>query len=143
MGVNHNIIHLYRQQGFSQQQAYDKVSELLNYRYRQWYIAHSEVPSWGEELDVQIQLYLKGCQDVILGNLNWRLVVNSIPKCQVLLEIDKDLAMHFIACDVLLIVFFRLHVIILDNLLTLCSTVAASDLDDTLERTTIRFAKPG
>ncbi|KAK2752859.1 hypothetical protein FQN54_008012 [Arachnomyces sp. PD_36] len=71
MGVNHNIVHLFRQTGISQQEAYDRVSELLNQRYRRWYIAHSELPLWGEKIDTQVQLYLKGCQDVILGNLNW------------------------------------------------------------------------
>ena len=78
MGVNHNIVHLYKRNGFSQQQAYDKVSDLLNVRYRRWYIAHSEIPLMGEEIDVQVQQYLKGCQDVILGNINWRLVRYSV-----------------------------------------------------------------
>lgn len=72
MGVNHNIVHLFRQTGISQQEAYNQVNELLNQRYRRWYIAHSKVSLWGEQIDTQVQLYLKGCQDVILGNLNWR-----------------------------------------------------------------------
>lgn len=72
MGVNHNIIHLFRQDGLSQQEAYDQVSQLLNKRYRAWYLAHSEIPLWGEAVDVQVQMYVKGCQDVILANLNWR-----------------------------------------------------------------------
>lgn len=71
MGVNHNIIHLFRQDGLTQQEAYDQVSDLLNRRYRAWYLAHSEIPLWGEAVDVQVQMYVKGCQDVILGNLNW------------------------------------------------------------------------
>ena len=78
MGVHHNTVHLYRTAGFSQQEAYDKVSDLLNHRYRRWYIAHSELPVWGEKLDVQVQLYLQGCQDVILGNLNWRFVLSGL-----------------------------------------------------------------
>ena len=72
MGVNHNIMHLFRQDGLSQQEAYDRTNGLLMDRYRQWYLAHSEVPVWGEDIDVQVQQYLKGCQDVVLGNLNWR-----------------------------------------------------------------------
>ncbi|KAL9063904.1 MAG: hypothetical protein Q9161_009202 [Pseudevernia consocians] len=71
MGVNHNIIHLFRQDGLSQQEAYDKVGDLLNKRYRAWYLAHSEIPLWGEPVDVQVQLYVKGCQDVVLANANW------------------------------------------------------------------------
>lgn len=72
MGVNHNIIHLFRQDGLSQQEAYDRVSDLLTKRYRAWFLAHAAIPIWGEAVDVQVQMYVKGCQDVILGNLNWR-----------------------------------------------------------------------
>lgn len=74
MGVNHNIIHLFRQDGFSQQQAYDQVDKLLRKRYREWYLAHADIPVWGEEVDMQVQLYVKGCQDVVLANLYWRRV---------------------------------------------------------------------
>ena len=72
LGFNHNIIHLFRQDGFSQQEAYDQVSQLLNKRFRAWYLAQSEIPLWGEAVDVQVQTYIKGCQDMILANLNWR-----------------------------------------------------------------------
>ena len=74
MGVNHNIIHLFRQDGLSQQQAYDRVNDLLHARYRAWYLSHSQLPSCGEPVDVQVQMYVKGCRDVVLGNLNWRYV---------------------------------------------------------------------
>ena len=72
MGVKHNIVHLFRQDGLSQQEAYDRVNDLLNARYPPWYISHSQLPLRGEAVDVQVQMYVKGCQDVILGNLNWR-----------------------------------------------------------------------
>ena len=72
MGVNHNIIHLFRQKGLSQQEAYDRVNDLLNSRYRAWYVSHSQLPLYSEAIDAQIQMYVKGCQDVILDNLNWR-----------------------------------------------------------------------
>lgn len=72
MGVKHNIVHLFRQEGLSQQEAYDRVGDLLGRRYRAWYVAHSEIPLLGEAVDVQVQMYVKGCQDVVLGNLNWR-----------------------------------------------------------------------
>ena len=77
LDFNHNIIHLFRQAGLSQQEAYDQVSQLLNKRYRAWYLSHSDLPLWGEAVDVQVQKYVKGCQDVILGNLNWRYVLRS------------------------------------------------------------------
>ena len=72
MGVNHNIIHLFRQDGLSQQESYDRVNDLLNARYRAWYLSHSQLPLCGEAVDAQVQMYIKGCQDVILGNLNCR-----------------------------------------------------------------------
>ena len=78
MGVNHNLVHLYRQDGYSQQEAYDKIADLLKPRYRQWYIAQSELPLWGENVDVQVQQYIKGCQDLIIGNLNWRYVFSVL-----------------------------------------------------------------
>lgn len=80
MGVNQNIIHLFRQEGLSQQQAYDQVSLLMRKRYHAWYVAHAEIPVWGEEVDAQVMLYLKGCQDQVLGNLNWRCVSFSAGK---------------------------------------------------------------
>ena len=72
MGVNHNIVHLFRQEGLSQQEAYDRVNDLLQKRYRAWYVSHSQLPLSSEAVDVQVQMYIKGCQDIILGNLNWR-----------------------------------------------------------------------
>ena len=81
MNVTHNIVHHFRQQdGISQQAAYDRVGSLLQDRYRKWYLAHSEVPlCWGEKVDTDVQLYLKGCLDVALANLNWRYVLPPLP----------------------------------------------------------------
>ena len=72
MGVVHNIVHLFRQDGLSHQEAYDRVNELLKKCYNRWYIALSDLPVWGEAVDVQVQMYIKGCQDIILANVNWR-----------------------------------------------------------------------
>ena len=51
MGVNHNIIHLFRQEGLSQQEAYDRVNDLLNSRYRAWYVSHSQLALYSEAID--------------------------------------------------------------------------------------------
>lgn len=48
------------------------MGALLRARYRTWYVAQSELPQWGEEIDTQVQTYIRACQDVILANLNWR-----------------------------------------------------------------------
>ena len=74
MGVNTNIIHLFRQEGLSQHEAYDQVNHLMHKRYRAWYVAYLEIPIWGEEVDAQVMMYLKGCQHQVLGHLNWRCV---------------------------------------------------------------------
>ena len=71
MGVNHNIIHHFRQDGLSQQEAYEKANLLLHERYRAWYVAHSEIPIWGEKIDAQVMLYVQGCMNVLLANINW------------------------------------------------------------------------
>lgn len=71
-GFNTNIVYLFRQEGLSQQQAYDEVNLLLHKRYRAWYVAHSEIPVWGEEIDAQVMLYVKGSLDIVLANVNWR-----------------------------------------------------------------------
>ena len=72
MGVLHNIIQLFRHQGLSQQKAYDRVDVLLRERYRWWYLSLSQIPVYGERLDVDVQKYIRACQDVVLANLNWR-----------------------------------------------------------------------
>lgn len=72
MGVLHNIIQLFRQQGLSQQKAYDRVDVLLRERYRWWYLSLSQIPVYGERLDMDVQKYIRACQDVVLANLNWR-----------------------------------------------------------------------
>ena len=72
MGVLHNIIQLFRHQGLSQQKAYDRVDVLLRERYRWWYLSLSQIPVYGERLDMDVQKYIRACQDVVLANLNWR-----------------------------------------------------------------------
>ena len=73
MDITHSIIHIFRQDGCSQQEAYEKANILLQHCYRAWYIAQAEVPLWGEKIDSVVQQYLKGCQDLVLANLHWRL----------------------------------------------------------------------
>ncbi|KAK8214398.1 isoprenoid synthase domain-containing protein [Phyllosticta capitalensis] len=72
VGHSQNLISIFRRRlGLSQQQSYDKANELLHGCYRQWYISHSEVPSWGEKVDVQVQQYLQGCLNVLKANVRW------------------------------------------------------------------------
>jgi hypothetical protein len=56
----------------SQQEAYNFAGDAVKKRYYEWYVELSKVPRWGEEVDMQVQTYIRGCQGVVLANLNWR-----------------------------------------------------------------------
>lgn len=77
--AEHNIVQILLQKGLSQQQAYGRVGVLMHNRFRAWYIAQSEIPLYGEEIDKQVMLYVKACQDAVVGNLNWRYVILPTP----------------------------------------------------------------
>ncbi|KAH8756856.1 pentalenene synthase [Hyaloscypha finlandica] len=70
-GCPHNIIHLLRHHGLSEQEFYDRVQTLLRQRYKQWYLAHAHLPTWGEQTDREVQRYIKGIEDVALANAHW------------------------------------------------------------------------
>ena len=40
-------------------------------RYHEWYLALGELPMWGEGVDKQVQICIRGCQDMVVANLNW------------------------------------------------------------------------
>lgn len=66
-----------RLSGMSAQQAFDRVNGLLLKCFRDWYIALSCLPNWGEKVDEHVQKYIQGVQDVSRANLNWRFVLNA------------------------------------------------------------------
>ena len=52
---------------------YFAVHHPLRYAYQSiWFLALSEIPMSGEKIDAQVMLYVQGCEDAILGNLNWK-----------------------------------------------------------------------
>ncbi|KAK0105580.1 hypothetical protein ONS95_004112 [Cadophora gregata] len=67
----HNIIHLFRHHGLSEQDAYDRAQGMLRERYREWYLALADLPVWGEGIDKQVHRYIKGIQDVASANAHW------------------------------------------------------------------------
>ncbi|KAF9637887.1 hypothetical protein BFW01_g8783 [Lasiodiplodia theobromae] len=71
LGVEHNIIHVYRKQGLSEQQAVDAVEEMFSGLYKGWYLALSELPSWGEQIDREMLKYIDGCRYLAIGNIYW------------------------------------------------------------------------
>ncbi|KAI3334512.1 Presilphiperfolan-8-beta-ol synthase [Ustulina deusta] len=70
-GVDHNLIILLKKQGLSEQQAVDKIEDMLDDCYRRWYRALAEMPIWGEDVDREVLKYVDGCRNIALGNLYW------------------------------------------------------------------------
>ncbi len=56
--------------GMPAQEAFDRVNGVLKTCYRDWYLALADLPQWGEKIDVQVQKYVQGVQDVVLSNLH-------------------------------------------------------------------------
>lgn len=73
-GVTHNIVAICRHSGMPAQMAFNHIGNMLIARYRDWYLALAELPSWGEHVDAQVQQYIRGVQNVVMANLNWRYV---------------------------------------------------------------------
>ncbi|KAJ5183629.1 terpene cyclase [Penicillium capsulatum] len=70
-GVNHNLVAVCRNSGMSAQAAFDYLGDLLQVRYRSWYLALADLPSWGNEIDAHVQNYLRGIANTVRANLNW------------------------------------------------------------------------
>ena len=54
------------------QEAYDQMARLLYSRHRDWFLAQADLPLWGETMDRQVQKYIRGMENVVTSNLNWR-----------------------------------------------------------------------
>ncbi|KAI1124634.1 Presilphiperfolan-8-beta-ol synthase [Nemania abortiva] len=70
-GVEHNLIILLKKQGLSNQEAIDKIGQMLDDCYRRWYRALADMSIWGEEIDKEALKYIDGCRNIALGNLYW------------------------------------------------------------------------
>ncbi|KAI9654409.1 MAG: hypothetical protein M1831_005375 [Alyxoria varia] len=70
-GVSHNLVALYRSAGFSAEASFKILDKLLHERYHEWYATLAQMPSWGGNIDFQVQRYIQGVQNVVLANLNW------------------------------------------------------------------------
>ncbi|KAI0437867.1 Presilphiperfolan-8-beta-ol synthase [Xylaria telfairii] len=70
-GVEHNLIILLKKQGLSEQEAINKIEDMLDECYRRWYRALAEMPIWGEGIDREVLKYVDGCRNIALGNLYW------------------------------------------------------------------------
>ncbi|KAL2844769.1 terpene synthase metal binding domain protein [Aspergillus pseudoustus] len=70
-GVSHNLVAIARRTGLSAQSAFTHIGDMLLARYRDWYLALAELPSWGEDVDLQVQVYIEGVRGVVRANLGW------------------------------------------------------------------------
>ncbi|RLL97391.1 hypothetical protein CFD26_105000 [Aspergillus turcosus] len=70
-GVAHNVVAICRHSGMPAQMAFNHIGNMLVARYKDWYLALAELPSWGEHVDAQVQQYIRGVQNVVMANLNW------------------------------------------------------------------------
>nr|AHY23930.1 terpene synthase [Hypoxylon sp. E7406B] len=71
LNVDHNLIRLLMEQGLSLQQAVDEIGSMISNRYKDWFFALADLPSYGEEIDRQALLFAEVCRHVALGNLHW------------------------------------------------------------------------
>ncbi|GAW16728.1 hypothetical protein ANO14919_061650 [Xylariales sp. No.14919] len=71
LGVDYNLIALLSKQDMSVQQSVDKIGAMIDGCYKRWYTALAEIPSYGEEIDCQVLLFVDLCRVHALGNLHW------------------------------------------------------------------------
>jgi hypothetical protein len=57
--------------GYTVQESYDKIDVMIQDCYTTWNRAMERLPSWGEDIDVQVQLYIKGIKGHVSANANW------------------------------------------------------------------------
>ncbi|KAI3339300.1 isoprenoid synthase domain-containing protein [Ustulina deusta] len=70
--VPHNIVAVARMSGFGAQEAFDYVGNMLDSRYERWEKAVTAIPNWGEEINRDVEGYIRGVADVVRANLHWR-----------------------------------------------------------------------
>jgi hypothetical protein len=78
LGVDFNLITLLMNKDrFSVQQAMERIGEMTEDCYRQWYLALAGLPSYGEEVDREVMEFVEVCRAIAHRNLYWRREVYS------------------------------------------------------------------
>lgn len=57
--------------GLSLQQAVDRIGDLCKQTIDTFVENQARVPSWGDEIDKDVKLYVNGLQEWIVGSLHW------------------------------------------------------------------------
>jgi hypothetical protein len=65
------IVVLMREQGLDLQGAVDYVGALCKGTIQRFEDNRAMLPSWGDELDKQVAIYVEGLQNWIVGSLHW------------------------------------------------------------------------
>lgn len=71
------MVAICRHSGMPAQVAFNHIGSMLVSRYHDWYLALAELPTWGERVDADVQRYIRGVQNVVQANLNWRYVTST------------------------------------------------------------------
>ncbi|KAH9236440.1 hypothetical protein K456DRAFT_1721796 [Colletotrichum gloeosporioides 23] len=70
-GDDLSVIGILCSQGYTLQGAMDEAGRMIDTRYRRWYEALAQMPSWGSKQDRVVLKYLGGLRDIALGSLLW------------------------------------------------------------------------
>ena len=65
------IVVLMHEQGLDLQGAVDYIAQLCKECIRRFEENRAILPSWGEEIDRQVAIYVDGLQNWIVGSLHW------------------------------------------------------------------------
>ena len=60
--------------GLSLQQAIDRIGEMCQQSMDTFVENQKRVPSWGDSIDKDVKLYVRGLQEWMVGCLNWSFV---------------------------------------------------------------------
>lgn len=74
-GGQNSIILVLKRSGLTDQEAMDRVGDMLEDCYQRWHEALDDLPSCdNEKTRREVLRYVEGCQNIVLGNLHWRYV---------------------------------------------------------------------
>ena len=74
-GDTHNMICVYMiHDGLSLQQAVDRVGEMCKRTIEMFVENQARIPSWGDDIDAAVKLYVHGLREWIVGSLHWSFV---------------------------------------------------------------------
>jgi len=65
------IVIMMRHHGMTLQEAVDFVGDLCKKSIDRFNEDRARIPSWGPEIDAQVQAYVQGLADWIVGSLHW------------------------------------------------------------------------